>query len=75
MNPWRTLTMKKQSAAKSPRKESLVDHETPPDLSHNGRWDLIAMKAYELYEQRGRLDGHDVEDWLTAEAIVTGTST
>jgi hypothetical protein len=25
--------------------------------------------AYELYEQRGRMDGHDVEDWLAAEAL------
>jgi DUF2934 family protein len=30
----------------------------------------IAEAAYKLYEQRGREDGHDVEDWLKAEAIV-----
>jgi len=28
----------------------------------------ICERAYELYEQRGRLDGHAVEDWLAAEA-------
>jgi hypothetical protein len=27
----------------------------------------IAARAYELYLQRGREDGHDVEDWLNAE--------
>jgi len=27
--------------------------------------------AYDLYEQRGRIDGHDWEDWLEAERIVT----
>jgi hypothetical protein len=27
----------------------------------------IAQRAYELYEQRGRQDGQDVEDWLKAE--------
>ena len=27
----------------------------------------IAVRAYELYEQRGRDDGHDVDDWLRAE--------
>jgi hypothetical protein len=32
--------------------------------------DEIARVAYEFYEQRGRLDGCDVEDWLRAEAIV-----
>lgn len=30
----------------------------------------IAALAYELYEQRGRQDGHDVEDWLKAELRV-----
>ncbi len=30
----------------------------------------IAALAYELYEQRGRWDGHDVEDWLIAEQQV-----
>jgi hypothetical protein len=27
----------------------------------------IRVRAYELYEQRGREDGHDVDDWLRAE--------
>ena len=30
----------------------------------------IAKKAYELYEQRGRQDGQDIDDWLQAEEIV-----
>ena len=30
----------------------------------------IAQKAYELYEQRGRLAQRDVEDWLKAEELV-----
>ena len=29
----------------------------------------IALKAYELYEQRGH-GGREMEDWLEAEAIV-----
>jgi hypothetical protein len=32
----------------------------------------IRRRAYELYEERGREDGHDVEDWLCAEAEITG---
>jgi hypothetical protein len=28
----------------------------------------IRRRAYELYESRGREDGHDREDWLQAEA-------
>ena len=30
----------------------------------------IRQRAYEIYEQRGREDGHDVDDWLTAESEV-----
>src|SRR4030067_824326 len=30
----------------------------------------IARLAYELYLRHGRLPGHDVEDWLTAAALV-----
>ena len=32
----------------------------------------IRCRAYELYEARGREDGYDVEDWLEAEAEITG---
>ena len=32
----------------------------------------IRLRAYELYEQRGRQDGHEVEDWLQAEAELAG---
>ena len=33
--------------------------------------DEITRVAYELYEKRGRAHGHDLEDWLEAEKIVT----
>jgi hypothetical protein len=28
----------------------------------------VSLRAYELYEQRGRQDGHELDDWLQAEA-------
>jgi hypothetical protein len=31
----------------------------------------IRLRAYELYEARGREDGHDREDWLRAEEEIT----
>ena len=31
----------------------------------------IRRRAYELYEERGRYDGHDLEDWLQAESEMT----
>lgn len=36
-----------------------------------GLQDQIRCRAYELYEQRGRGDGHEVDDWLRAEFEVT----
>ncbi|MGB8782057.1 MAG: DUF2934 domain-containing protein [Terriglobales bacterium] len=32
----------------------------------------IRERAYQLYEQRGREDGHDLDDWLRAESEVAG---
>jgi hypothetical protein len=33
----------------------------------------IRRRAYQLYEERVREDGHDLDDWLSAEAEITGT--
>jgi len=30
--------------------------------------DRIRSRAFELYEERGREDGHELDDWLQAEA-------
>jgi hypothetical protein len=30
--------------------------------------DQLRARAFQLYEQRGRNDGHDLDDWLQAEA-------
>jgi hypothetical protein len=31
----------------------------------------VAVRAYEIYERRGRAEGYDVEDWLTAEREIS----
>ncbi len=36
-----------------------------PDLHRR-----IALKAYELFAQRGYRHGHDCEDWLEAERLI-----
>ncbi len=28
----------------------------------------VEARAYEIYEQRGKIDGYDMQDWLQAEA-------
>ena len=33
----------------------------------------IRQRAYQLYEERGRLDGNAMEDWLIAEEEVLGS--
>ena len=37
-----------------------------PDLRHR----MISEAAYYMYQQRGYVDGYDVDDWLQAEAQV-----
>jgi hypothetical protein len=36
--------------------------------------EAIARRAYELYLERGSTPGHELEDWLTAEAELSGQS-
>jgi len=33
----------------------------------------VAQRAYELFLARGRVDGHDLEDWLEAERQLEAT--
>ena len=34
--------------------------------------EYIRVRAYEIWERRGCLHGHDIEDWLQAEAEILG---
>jgi hypothetical protein len=34
----------------------------------------IARKAYELWEQSGRIPGHDLDNWIEAERIMKARS-
>jgi Protein of unknown function (DUF2934) len=48
----------------------------PPFQISKAGWDYerIARRAYELYEQRGRQEGRDMEDWLKAEQQLAGAA-
>lgn len=72
----------KRRAASVPRRQSTVVTPVHASMSRSpgeGRSDdahtRIAMVAYRLYEQRGRHDGHDVDDWLMAERLVAANGT
>ncbi len=42
-------------------------------MPHPGkREEQIRRRAYELYEARGRKDGHDLDDWLQAKTEILG---
>lgn len=51
------MTLRKQTSTT----EMPLTHDTPEEHE-------IRLRAYELYEQRGRENGHDMDDWLQAEA-------
>jgi hypothetical protein len=51
---------------KSSTSPSTTETAPTPDLLEQ-----IRLRAYELFEQRGRIEGYDLEDWLQAEAEVT----
>jgi len=35
----------------------------------------IRQRAFELYQERGREDGHELDDWLLAEEEITSKKT
>ena len=55
--------MKSQVVPSVPIKTDLQQKEDGGELQ-----DQIRARAYQLYEQRGSVDGHDLDDWLQAEA-------
>ncbi|HYL97261.1 MAG TPA: DUF2934 domain-containing protein [Terriglobales bacterium] len=56
--------MAKPISVPSPKMEAVP---SPEEIQEQ-----IRHLAYALYEQRGREDGHDLDDWLQAESEVTG---
>jgi len=44
------------------------DKSVEPSASRDAE---IQARAYQLYEQGGRRDGHDKEDWLQAEQLLS----
>jgi hypothetical protein len=55
-----------------PRMRRVSSSEAGPHTQNNSLYHRIAQRAYELYEQRGRQDGHEEDDWLQAEREILG---
>jgi len=61
-------TPRSKKAAATPAPEST----TLPATRGNGNVEeAIRLRAYQLFEQRGRTHGHDVDDWFRAAAEIT----
>lgn len=69
---------KNQNASAGPQLQGSNAAQTEPDQAAGGaqagpvvdREEAIRLTAYAFYEARGRVDGHELEDWLKAEAQV-----
>ncbi len=48
---------------------AIASTKSPQELEEK-----IRRRAYELYEMRGRQGGHELDDWLRAEAEITRTA-
>ena len=49
--------------------EKMLATEAHPNLEEE-----IRRRAYQLFEERGREDGHDLDDWLRAEAEISAAA-
>ena len=62
--------MKPSTTHSSPTAERTTTLQSNTELLEN-----IRALAYEKYEQRGREEGHDLDDWLQAESELTPRQT
>jgi hypothetical protein len=44
------------------------------EKSKNPSREEIELRAYQIYVERGCEDGHDLEDWLAAEELLTAAA-
>ncbi len=54
-----------------PTMPSLLRTTNQTTASTSELQEKIRRRAYDLYEQRGRNDGHELDDWLRAESEAT----
>ncbi len=58
--------MKHTNPAATPRQEPTQVTKSTTDIQEQ-----IRRRAYGLYEQRGRDEGHELDDWLQSESEAT----
>lgn len=73
LNPARvsSVPILPDAATETPALPTVPDPVRPGEPAHADLpFEEIQAEAYRLYLDRGGEDGHDIEDWLAAEAIV-----
>jgi Protein of unknown function (DUF2934) len=60
------LAVEQKSSEHKTLEHKSADHKA----AHHEIAEQIRVRAYELFEQRGRYEGHDHEDWVRAEAEI-----
>ena len=50
--------------------ERAISASSVPLLPAPSREESLRLLAYSYYEERGRVDGYELEDWLRAEATL-----
>ena len=59
--------------SKQYKEVSQVSNEETEEITQSElTQEIIRSRAYELFKERGYEHGHDVDDWLLAEAEVMG---
>ena len=61
-------TAEQKTADRKIEDRKIEDRKTA--VTHHEIAEQIRVRAYELFEQRGRHEGHDHEDWVRAEAEI-----
>ena len=73
--------MKPRKPQTTPRSKRPTARKGPVPAASNVKaqdsalYKRITQRAYELYEQRGRQAGSELEDWLQAEREIRSTTT
>ncbi|HUN89915.1 MAG TPA: DUF2934 domain-containing protein [Terriglobales bacterium] len=72
--PKRARTTSSTPRSKKAAAKPALENDALPQTQSNGyNLEAVRVRAYQLFEQRGRVHGYDIEDWFRAEAeIVNG---
>jgi len=66
-------TTRSKKAAANPAQETAALQQSQSNGNGYGNGNVeeaIRVRAYMIFEQRGRIHGYDVEDWLRAKAEI-----